>query len=383
MARAYHDPNANQSLSPPRRQADKPRAMGQIEAAGDVVTGALLGRAVEPGAGENHGHGALCLNCGTALAGDFCHRCGQPGHIHRTLHSILHDLLHGVFHFEGKIWHTLPMLALHPGELTRRYIEGERARFVSPLALFLFSVFLLFAAFSWSEGGQSENQVKVNVSTTDAKEAAAQLQDVEKRLAIAEQGLDAAKRAHQDTGGLKIERAQLRATQHVLKAISEGRKPVSGLDQVISAIHDKLIEKDKNSKLAKRLENPELVIYKIKSSMYKFSWALIPISVPFVWLMLAWKPYHAYDHTIFVIYSISAMNLLIVLLTLLSFASWTSWLVPWLLIFGPPVHMFRQLKGAYRLRWPSALWRTVFLLWSAFIAMGIFLTALIALGIFE
>ena len=50
-----------------------------------------------------------------------------------------------MFHFEGKIWRTLPMLAFQPGELTRRYIAGERARFVSPLALFLFSVFLMFA----------------------------------------------------------------------------------------------------------------------------------------------------------------------------------------------------------------------------------------------
>ncbi|PMY00709.1 hypothetical protein C1Y22_37340, partial [Pseudomonas sp. MPR-R2A5] len=80
---------------------------------------------------------------GTSLQGDFCHACGQAGHVHRSLHSIGHDLLHGVFHFEGKIWRTLPMLAFHPGALTRRYIAGERERFVSPLALFLFSVFLM------------------------------------------------------------------------------------------------------------------------------------------------------------------------------------------------------------------------------------------------
>ena len=40
------------------------------------------------------------------------------------------------------------MLAWRPGELTRRYIDGERARFVSPIALFLFSVFLMFAVLS-------------------------------------------------------------------------------------------------------------------------------------------------------------------------------------------------------------------------------------------
>jgi hypothetical protein len=50
-----------------------------------------------------------------------------------------------VFHFEGKIFRTLPMLVFRPGALTRRYIAGERARFVSPLALFLFTVFAMFA----------------------------------------------------------------------------------------------------------------------------------------------------------------------------------------------------------------------------------------------
>ena len=51
------------------------------------------------------------------------------------LTALWHDLAHGVLHLDGKIWRTLPLLAWRPGELTRRYIEGERARFVSPMAL--------------------------------------------------------------------------------------------------------------------------------------------------------------------------------------------------------------------------------------------------------
>src|SRR6185503_17683936 len=90
----------------------------------------------------------ICLNCGTALIGPHCHNCGQAGHVHRTLMAWWHGLAHGVLHLDGKIWRTLPLLAWRPGELTRRYIEGERARFVSPLALFLFSVFLMFAVFN-------------------------------------------------------------------------------------------------------------------------------------------------------------------------------------------------------------------------------------------
>ena len=66
--------------------------------------------------------------------------------------------LHGVLHFEGKIWHTLPMLAWRPGELTRRYIDGERAKFVSPMALFLFSIFLMFAVASFTRKPFAEDR---------------------------------------------------------------------------------------------------------------------------------------------------------------------------------------------------------------------------------
>src|SRR5437763_3434704 len=121
--------------------------MGEIGAIGDAIAGAVLGRAVEPNAGEadGHTHEGNCLNCGAPLIGPYCNQCGQHSHVHRTLGAFFHDFAHGVLHFEGKIWRTLPLLAWKPGDLTRRYISGQRASFVSPIALFLFSVFLMFA----------------------------------------------------------------------------------------------------------------------------------------------------------------------------------------------------------------------------------------------
>jgi hypothetical protein len=51
------------------------------------------------------------------------------------------------------------------------------------------------------------------------------------------------------------------------------------------------------------------------------------------------------------------------------------------IIFVPPIHMYRQLRGAYQLsRW-SALWRTFALINFAFIAAGLFFTGLLALGV--
>jgi hypothetical protein len=106
---------------------------GELEAIGDAVTGGLLARAVEPHAGEadtGHTHEKNCLNCGTKLIGPFCSACGQKAHVHRSVRAFFQDFVQGLFNFEGKIWRTLPMLAWCPGDMTRRYIAGERARFI-------------------------------------------------------------------------------------------------------------------------------------------------------------------------------------------------------------------------------------------------------------
>src|SRR5579859_1867166 len=126
--------------------------MDGIEAIGDVVTGGLLASAVEPQTGnsDGHTHEKRCLNCGAPLRGPYCSACGQKAHVHRSVRAFLQDFIQGLFNFEGKIWRTLPMLAWRPGEMTRRYIAGERARFISPVALYLFTVFAMFAVLNFT-----------------------------------------------------------------------------------------------------------------------------------------------------------------------------------------------------------------------------------------
>src|SRR3546814_15852484 len=90
---------------------------------------------------------------------------------HPTLfRSICHDLVHAIFHFEGKLWNTLPLLAWRPGDLTRRYIHGERARFISPLSLFLFAVFLTYAVLSFvgSDSGHGLKEMVADQTETSA-----------------------------------------------------------------------------------------------------------------------------------------------------------------------------------------------------------------------
>src|SRR6476469_8578424 len=154
--------------------------MDRMDAVGDAVTGGLLARAVEPHAGEagadGHTHERSCLNCGTRLIGPYCSSCGQKAHVHRSVRAFFQDFLAGLFNFEGKIWRTLPMLAWCPGLMTRRYIAGERARFISPVALYLFTVFAMFAVLNLT--GELSPHGGTNIKTGLKSEIADQQKQV-------------------------------------------------------------------------------------------------------------------------------------------------------------------------------------------------------------
>jgi hypothetical protein len=136
-----------------------------------------------------------------------------------------------------------------------------------------------------------------------------------------------------------------------------------------------------NKKLKHKLENPELFLYKLQNTAYKFSFLLIPISLPFIWLLLFWKRgVTLYDHAVFSLYSLSFMSFLFLALALSS--HWITWsdLSGWIFL-SVLVHLFFQFKGAYALKWFSALWRTtIFVFIFAPIALGLFFTSIIILG---
>ncbi|MFD1612997.1 DUF3667 domain-containing protein [Sphingomonas tabacisoli] len=349
--------------------------MTGIEATGEFVTGALMAGAIERTSGERHEHSeahALCLNCGTALVGDYCHRCGQPEHIHRSLSAIWHDLAHGVFHFEGQVWNTLPMLVWRPGDLTRRFIHGERARFVSPMALFLFSVFLMFALFS-AIGAHFE--VPENKPPTEAAQAIARAQMPRAKAELAR--LIAARAA------ATTPEAKEALTQKIEKA----REDINGLNEITVWKPGR----DTNLKtgwprldagLRHANENPNLTLYKIQSSAYKYSWALIPLSVPFLWLLYAWRPqYKLYDHAVFVTYSLSFMSLMVIVLTLLGTVGVSSNVIAPAAMIIPPLHIYRQLRGAYGTRPFRAILRTIALIVFCGMTLLAFLAMLLALGV--
>jgi hypothetical protein len=343
--------------------------MGEFDAIGEAVTGGLLARAVEPHAGEldsGHTHEKNCLNCGTKLTGPFCSACGQKAHIHRSVRAFFQDFLSSLFNFEGKIWHTLPMLAWRPGEMTRRYIAGERARFISPIALYLFTVFAMFAVlnFTGTLGGHHGKNFQDNLKT-DIAENQTKIAKLE-----ADRGVAVAEGKDVSNIDRKIakRKADIADTQKVMSGQSFSTGEVD--DQTPSFIRP-FIENAR--------DNPDLVSMRVQDAASKYSWLLIPFSVPFMWLLFPFRRrFNTYDHTVFVTYSLSFMMLLVVAGGLLVEAGMPG--LASLLFFVPPLHMYRHLKQTYELgRW-SAIMRTMALLTFAFIAAGLFLAAAVAIG---
>jgi len=138
---------------------------------------------------------------------------------------------------------------------------------------------------------------------------------------------------------------------------------------------------DLNPVLGNAAKDPQLLFYKIKTNAYKFSWALIPISVPFVWLLFPFsRRFRLYDHTVFVTYSLCFMMLLLATGSLVGLVAASIASLFW---FVPPIHMYRQLRGAYAVSKWGATWRTAVLTVFAFMAIGLFASLLVTLGLFE
>lgn len=86
-----------------------------------------------------------CLNCGAPLDGRFCGQCGQRVLPPRpTLRELTGDAIAELVGWDGKVAATLRLLFSSPGELPRAFLDGRRARYISPLRLYLACSVLFF-----------------------------------------------------------------------------------------------------------------------------------------------------------------------------------------------------------------------------------------------
>lgn len=89
-----------------------------------------------------------CLNCGAPVTGKHCAECGQAGDVHvLSMREVAGDVTHSLLHLDSRVWQTLKLLILKPGELTREFIAGRHQAYLPPFRLYL-AVSILFFALS-------------------------------------------------------------------------------------------------------------------------------------------------------------------------------------------------------------------------------------------
>lgn len=432
----------------------------EIEPSSEVATAALIVNELDnTGAQVTQTQAAgNCANCGTAILGKHCHGCGQSTHIHRSLLHMVEELLHGLFHFDTKAWRTIPALILNPGRLTREYIEGKRTSYVSPLALFLFLIFLMFFVFSLTMNDPNskafnnhQTRVQITEDLHDARQKLARLNaeqtqiwklnptSYEKRAELAETNneirelqdkLDEIERrpvsekkltlkhndAKQRLEELRMEQSalqndeqlktiilqQIHFTELELKSVEHKLSQLKESESVQKSVASASAENGEvgnvfegnftpneelesipyiGKTLAQANKNPELTFYKLKKNAANLAFLLMPISLPFLWLLFAFsRKFVMFDHAVFSLYSLSFMCLLLILIALLNTINFSG-TAGFLFFFAPPMHMYRQLKAAYHLNFFATLWRTIALVFIALISLLLYAAAVTSVSL--
>lgn len=366
---------------------------GGAQAAGGMATAAMAAAVIDAErTGHGGGQGAPCLNCGTPVTGDYCSRCGQKAHVHRSMAHVVEELLHGVTHFDSRFWRTLPMLMVRPGKLTRDYVMGQRQRYIAPVALFLLTVFAMFLVF----GLASSAPMPAGAVTVNRADAAEAVVDIDRQIARIDADLAVARadpgRA-ESIGELAIARAALVAARTRAQALAQGSSAggagvlsdILGTAAQIGGIEIETGVAAWDAKARNAFNNPELIFYKMQQKGYKLSFLFIPLSLPWLMLVFAWKrEVYVYDHVVFLLYSLSFMSILFMVVAGLYGAGLMTGSL-FGILFGvlPLAHIFAQLKEGYALVWWSAAWRTMFLSIAAVTTLLLYTAIIVLLGMID
>lgn len=98
-------------------------------------------------AGARHGDEKTCLNCGTALRGPYCHQCGQYDEkSKRPWWILVEHAPDSPNRFDSRLLRSYLWLLFRPGRMTAAFLAGQRARFVPPIRLYIFTSLIFFLA---------------------------------------------------------------------------------------------------------------------------------------------------------------------------------------------------------------------------------------------
>ncbi len=285
--------------------------------------------------------GTPCANCETPLQGPYCHACGQLAEdFHRSFGPLVEETFENLLHIDGRLWRTLPRLALKPSGLTRDYLEDHRASQIPPLRLFLVVVLLFFFVGGLGEAfhpAGKPGQTNIRVATPD------------------------------DPSITPTQRAKIKAVENTF-GFTDDNKP--------SALSDWL--KPRVLYASSHQKEFSLVL---ESWTHRFAVMLLPVSALLLGLLFVnRRKLFFYDHLIFSMHSLSFMGLLLSARTLIVVIPVVGGIGD-LLYLVMPVHLFVHMRGVYRSGVFSTLVRMALLGTATFFVVILGFVGLVAVGI--
>lgn len=129
--------------------------------------------------------GPPCLNCGTAVTGQYCGQCGQRATTRLiSLWELVSDAFGDLFELDSRLWRTMLPLLIRPGLLTRDYLQGRRARYMPPFRMYLVLslLFFLIAFFDPHDQLAIFYETPAETASVDDPEKAARRQEAREAL---------------------------------------------------------------------------------------------------------------------------------------------------------------------------------------------------------
>lgn len=321
--------------------------------------------------------GTPCPNCETPIQGPYCHECGQLAEtFERSVGHLFVEGLESFFHFDGRLFQTLPRLALRPHQLTRSYLDGKRASQIPPLRLFLVVLLAVFFIGGLNLSGNTPSAIVNTRTTTNGK--------VVNKMSKVELNADERKALMENLGDSAAMAAivnKARARQGLPPAAAEAGAKADRENTNLYIMGKKATPGQTNwfkTRVKRAFQNPHFFIMAIEEWGHRLAFLMLPIAALQLSLFYVFqRRYYVFDHLIFSMHSLAFQGLLISLILLLSAITPLAW---WLILLAP-VHLFVHMRGTYGSSTIGTLVRMVLLFWGSFLAFSALLTWVLWIGL--
>ena len=109
--------------------------------------------------------GIRCRNCGAICSAKFCPECGQATSVGRLANrTFFADLLSGLLRVNRGFFYTSWNLLIHPWEVIRRYIRGQRVAYTQPLSMLILLCFFSTVLSGFTEAKIAESAPALDLS---------------------------------------------------------------------------------------------------------------------------------------------------------------------------------------------------------------------------